>query len=503
MEDTSSRPTTSAASSVVRLAVVVLACGAAVGPCGAYSYQNDELSTIAELHDGLRGRERVVAPEQLDAELRSRIYEPAVLEVLDKCPCQDAFGSPDGTPRLYIFDTSGEISSGLNHQLSNLKAILTEGLSLGRAVLLRRPTLTREHNFDRPFKYNMWGDFIAFNKSSFVLTPVGRGLDGTNEVSGLAPTSRGCQGVLSDCVADISEPQLLELAALPLTMATYHNGTVARDANARPGLLVRGPRGSVNAAPPPPETTTTTTTLLTEPPADGAVTATTAFDLAVAASNTPDESAPAPPAEQAHPAPIKRESTALVRKLPGFAQTMQAYQLRLNLRPPDHVARAVPPVMQWLKEESTTGRLAVVHVRRGDKITNKKYCPREMQLATSPTHIAKVLAQAGVPGGSAVYIMSDETDLNHFRPLTETHGYAIATNVHFDHLHALLEGCSAVGAQRGLPCENYLLFAIEKEILNAVPSLQRVVTLPRHDLAHNPHYLMQDFLGPNKPCKSL
>ena len=359
--------------------------------------------------------------------LEAQIFEGDV-QKLD-CPCNKIFGTEKS---YYVFDTSGEIPSGLNHQQSNLKAILTEGLSLGRSVLLRKPTLTRAHNYDRRFRYNMWGDFIAFNASSFTLSSTTRGFPGRQK--------KTCTATLAQCVTDASETQLLALTTAPHTVIPYHNGTVDAETNRAGGLLIRGPESST-------------------------------------------------------------DKVALVRKLPGFPAMLGSYQLRLRLAPPPHVAAAVPPVTAWLQSQSTSGHVAVVHVRRGDKIQKSKYCPNEMRLATAPENIASVLDRAGIPPGSAIYIMSDETNFNHFKPLVDTYNYHIATNVHFDHLHSLIDGCN--GQQQDLPCENYLLFAIEKEIFNAVPPSHRFVTLPRHDLAHNKNYLMHDFLGPGKPCASL
>jgi len=155
-----------------------------------------------------------------------------------------------------------------------------------------------------------------------------------------------------------------------------------------------------------------------------------------------------------------------------------------------------------------TGEIAIVHVRRGDKITNKKYCPKEMRMATSPDHIAKVLKRVGLTGGSAIYVMTDETDFNHFNSLITEYNYTLATNAHFFHLHNLIAGCQQSTLKQqthgdesmGALCENYLLFAIEKEIMLSVPKKYRIVTLPRRDFEHNQNYLMQDFLGRGKPC---
>ena len=428
---------------MVRVAVVFLVnCW----PLGATQWPHaaDELPTLSE-SQWQRPASQAEASES--ESLRRKIFERDIF-TLSNCPCREAFSSAplERQPSYYVFDTSGEIPSGLNHQQSNLKAIITEGLSLGRSVLLRKPTLTRDHNFHRAFKYNMWSDFVSFNRSTFTLTYSDKKMRHSGK--------KTCTGRLADCVTDVSEAQLAELVRAPHTVVHYRHGAVNSTINAAGGLLVRGP-------------------------------------------------APYAKLVEENRASETHDKVALVRKLPGFPEVLSQYHLKLDLAAPDHVASAVPPVTQWLQTMSSTGKIAVVHVRRGDKIQSRKYCPKEMRTATSPQHIAKVLERAGVPSGSAVYVMSDETDFNHFRPLMDTFNYKIATNIHFDHLHSLLEGCSYLGQQKGLPCENYLLFAIEKEIINAVPPDARIVTIPRHDLLHNPNYLMNDFLGPGKPCRSL
>lgn len=423
-------------------------------PCEAGAYMaNEELSSIS-----LMGRNASWIPDwKMALEIQHHIHETAILH-LAKCPCVHVFGpDPEATPlsRLYIFDTTGEIASGLNHQLSNLRAVLAEGLGLGRVVLLRKPSLSTEHNFKRPFRYMMWGDFISFNESTFQLT---RGRP-----------RKSCRGRMSDCIADVSEAQLRDLVlAVPHISVTYYNGSVPSGVNLRPGLLVRGPQ--------------------------------------IAAATG------------------QRDKVSLVRKLPGVSSLVATHRLRLMMVAPRHVLTQVPPVLEWLRQHSLTGRFAVVHARRGDKIRKRKYCPREMQQATSPKNIANVLQRAGVQKGSSLYIMSDEADPQHFTPLMSVYEYRVATRADFPHLRALWAGCSAppvansrrrqrdvvvsthdhsysVDAQL---CENYLLYAIEKEILAAAPPRDRFVTIDRRgDIRHNQFTLMDDFLGPDKPCKSL
>lgn len=322
------------------------------------------------------------------------------LAALDKCPCGNL-------SKLYIFDTASGVPSGLNHQLSNLKALLAEGLGLGRPVLLRKPALNEAHNHHRPFHHDRWSSFIDLNRSTFVL-------------------QGKCRGRIGDCVADVNEAQLAQLAELPRVLVQF-NQSVSRVQNSQLGLLIRS----------------------------------------------------------------DHERVSLVRKLPGVSQ----YHITLALKPSAAVLAGVPPVLDWLNQAPSK---AVVHVRRGDKITRAKYCPNEMKLATSPQHIARVLGRAHVHNGS-IYVMSDETELNFFQPLRDKFGYDMKTSADFPHLYKLISGCTTQNAS----CENFLLFAIEKEIMSRVPPKLRFVTLPNHDLSHNHLFLMHDYLGPNKPCKSV
>ena len=88
---------------------------------------------------------------------------------------------------------------------------------------------------------------------------------------------------------------------------------------------------------------------------------------------------------------------------------------------------ALEVVVDRLWALSKTGVAAVVHCRRGDKITNSKYCPAQMDKATSPARIAEVLDQSGIKPGSAIYIMSNELNLAHFDPLRDVYGYHFLT----------------------------------------------------------------------------
>ena len=107
------------------------------------------------------------------------------------------------------------------------------------------------------------------------------------------------------------------------------------------------------------------------------------------------------------------------------------YRLVASFVASDKVLGAVPSVLDRLRALSKTGVAAVVHCRRGDKITNSKYCPAQMDKATSPARIAEVLDQSGIKPGSAIYIMSNEPNLAHFDPLRDVYGYHFLTQAVF------------------------------------------------------------------------
>ena len=107
-------------------------------------------------------------------------------------------------------------------------------------------------------------------------------------------------------------------------------------------------------------------------------------------------------------------------------------------------------------------------------------------------HIAEVLTASGVPKGSAVYVMSNEDDSSHFSPLESAYGFRLRTLNSFPRLAGLM-ACDGVGA-----CENYMLFAVENQILAGVPKDRRFVTLFRNGVEHNPHVLYKAF---EKECQ--
>ena len=295
--------------------------------------------------------------EATAAGLQRLVFQPEVF-ALENCSCVRRHGGA-ALSRFYHLDYRNAARSGLNHQISNLRAILAEGLGLGRAVLLGPPSLTRNHNFDRPFLFNRWGDFISFERSSFRIEERHKTV---------------CEGTLASCVADVSDAQLAQLVEAKHESLGYHDGPVSDTQNAVPGLLRRRPA----------------------PPVD----------------RVPDR-------------------LNLFRRLPNMTRFIGHHRLVASFVASDKVLGAVPSVVDRLRALSKTGVAAVVHCRRGDKITNSKYCPAQMDKATSPARIAEVLDQSGIKPGSAIYIMSNELNLAHFDPLRDVYGYHFLTQAVF------------------------------------------------------------------------
>ena len=159
--------------------------------------------------------------------------QPEVQHIVDSCTCVGRTGGKE-TPRLYMFDEGRKrlARSGLSHQISNLRAIIGEGLSMGRAVLLQGPILdVKDHNFNHPLNYTKWSDYISLERTRF---KVMKG----QEVK--------CMGFLSSCVAEVSASESNVFLSRPHEKVTYHSGRVPSALAASPGLLVRGPGPDVN-----------------------------------------------------------------------------------------------------------------------------------------------------------------------------------------------------------------------------------------------------------------
>lgn len=161
------------------------------------------------------------------------IHQREVLHIIKKCSCVDREAS-HGAPRLYMFDEGYKrlARSGMSHQLSNLRSIIGEGLSMGRAVLLQGPILeTKSHNYNHPLKFTRWSDYISLERTRFRVK------------QGQTLT---CEGVLSSCVAEVTATQNSFFLNGPHDSVSYHSGEVPPDLAASPGLIVRGPAADVN-----------------------------------------------------------------------------------------------------------------------------------------------------------------------------------------------------------------------------------------------------------------
>ena len=107
------------------------------------------------------------------------------------------------------------------------------------------------------------------------------------------------------------------------------------------------------------------------------------------------------------------------------------------------------------------GRFVAVHVRRGDRLWQY---PASL---TEPEGIRNHLRER-IPDGSTVFVMSDERDPNFWTPLKRN--YRLFRYTDFPRLAAI------VSRERGGLPDNYLLYAVEKEI--ARTAWMRIGTFP-------------------------
>ena len=106
--------------------------------------------------------------------------------------------------------------------------------------------------------------------------------------------------------------------------------------------------------------------------------------------------------------PGRKPDVNLIRRMPPWRAHQDNYEIAIDWSPSHHIRRTVKEILAELERRSTTGKVAVVHVRRGDKLSKAKYCGDQIAMATSPAHIAKVLGRIGLPPGTTLYIMSNE-----------------------------------------------------------------------------------------------
>ena len=193
----------------------------------------------------------------------------------------------------------------------------------------------------------------------------------------------------------------------------------------------------------------------------------------------------------------------LLRKLPGISPLMKRFSIALNLVPKASIRKAAQSVIADLRRITRTGKIAVVHVRRGDKITVDKkgrcsYCCHTMMKATDPHNIAKVLRRNQIAAGSAVYIMTNEANWTHFAPLWHDYHYEVRGWAQYAEAAALMAGCDSP-EEEGV-CENFSLFVLEEDVLNSVPRDRRITTLAPSTHQLTPvggvaDSLMNDFRG--------
>ena len=125
--------------------------------------------------------------------------------------------------------------------------------------------------------------------------------------------------------------------------------------------------------------------------------------------------------------------------------------LRLQVRHSRRVRELARPVVADVRARSG-GSFAGVHARRGDRVG--QYPSR----LTEPAAIRSHLRDHGVLDGSVVFLMSDEHDPAFWEPLGEH--YDLVRYTHYPPLAALV---SRSGDRRP---DNYLLYAVEKEIMS-------------------------------------
>lgn len=125
--------------------------------------------------------------------------------------------------------------------------------------------------------------------------------------------------------------------------------------------------------------------------------------------------------------------------------------LRLRVCHSVRVRELARPVVADLRVRGR-GRFVGVHARRGDRLSRYQYPSR----LTEPPAIRDHLRKRGVPDGSVLFLMSDESKPGFWEPLREH--YDLVQHADYPTLAAL------VSADRDRRPDNYLLYAVEKEI---------------------------------------
>ena len=163
---------------------------------------------------------------------------------------------------------------------------------------------------------------------------------------------------------------------------------------------------------------------------------------------------------------VARNYTLVVRRVDHYrydrvVPRASRAPLRLRVRHSGRVRGLAGPVSADLLARAG-GRFVGVHARRGDRVG--QYPSR----LTEPAAIRRHLHDLGVPDGAVVFLMSDERRTAFWEPLAES--YDLARYVDYPPLEALV---SRAGGRRP---DNYLLYAVEKEIMAG--AWMRVETRP-------------------------
>ena len=162
------------------------------------------------------------------------------------------------------------------------------------------------------------------------------------------------------------------------------------------------------------------------------------------------------------------------RDLPGNARrrlfgevAAGSASIGFDIRPSAGVRALAAPVAADL--QTRHGPFAAVHVRRGDRLAQSV-----VRRATEPRAMRRRLAALGVPDGAAVYFLSDERDSAYWQGLASH--YRAVRFVDYPNLHAL------VSTRGGNAPDNYLLYEVEKRIMQA--AAVRIETLPGPNSEH-------------------
>ena len=170
------------------------------------------------------------------------------------------------------------------------------------------------------------------------------------------------------------------------------------------------------------------------------------------------------------------------------------YEFRVELPPSSEVAKAAALIKATLRGWSADGTYVALHVRRGDRLKQTKYregqagCPQGGSLAndTAPDAIARrmkkllgITPSLDMSSAKVIYVMSDERGDDHWRPLETCCGFNVKrdVNVLADHpAHATL--LAELRAK-----DNYLLYEVEKVVFDGAAT--RVHTFSNKQLWPN------------------